>query len=156
MGATHSFVSTKRVKKLNLKVSVMNGTMVIDTPTNVSVTNSLLCVNFPLTIYSRVFGIDLVCLPISKLNVILGMNRLKFNHVHINFFDKTVMFPEIGESGELVFIYANKVEEFLKDEARVFVMFSFLRIDNEAVIVELLVVCNSLKVFPYDISELPP
>lgn len=62
------------MKRLNLEVSAVNGSMVIDTPTNDSVTTSLVCLNYPLTIYGRDFGIDLICLPLSQLDVILGMN----------------------------------------------------------------------------------
>ena len=62
------------MKRLNLEVSAVNGSMVIDTPTNGSVTTSLVCLNYPLTIYGRDFGIDLICLPLSQLDVILGMN----------------------------------------------------------------------------------
>lgn len=62
-GATHSFISAECVLRLNFKVSA-----------NDSVTTLLVCLNFPLTIYGRDFGIDLVCLPLSQLNVILGMN----------------------------------------------------------------------------------
>lgn len=74
----------------------MSGSMVIDTPTNGLVTNLLvcMCVNCPLIIYSRDFGIELVHFRLSKLDVILGMNWLEFNHVHINCFDKSVKFLE--------------------------------------------------------------
>lgn len=52
----------------------------------------------PLIIYDRDFGIDLVCLPLSQLDVILGMNWLEFNHVHINYFNKLVKFLKYEES----------------------------------------------------------
>ena len=37
---------------------------------------------------------DLVCLPLEQLDIILGMNWLEFNQVHINCFAKTIIFPE--------------------------------------------------------------
>lgn len=61
------FISSKCVKRLNFEVSAMNGSMVIDIPDNGSVTTLLVRVNFPLTIYGRDFGIDLVCFPLSQL-----------------------------------------------------------------------------------------
>lgn len=61
MGVMHSFISDEYVKRLNLEVSVMKGSMVIYTPTNDSVTTLLVCSNCPLIIYGRDFGIDLVC-----------------------------------------------------------------------------------------------
>ena len=45
------------------------------------------------------------------------MNWLEFNLVHINCFPKTVMFPEVGGDGELMFISSKQVEEFLKEDA---------------------------------------
>lgn len=62
------------MKRLNLIVSPMGEGMIIYTSTNGSVTTYSVCLNFPLTIYGRNFGIDLVCLPLSQLDVILGMN----------------------------------------------------------------------------------
>lgn len=63
--------------------------MVIDTLTNGSGSTLWVCLNFLLTIYGKNFGIDLVCLPLSQLDVILVMNWLEFNHVHIKCFDKS-------------------------------------------------------------------
>lgn len=48
------------MKRLNLEVSIMNGTMVNDTLTNGLVTISLVYLNYPLTIYGKDFGIYLV------------------------------------------------------------------------------------------------
>lgn len=64
--ATYSFISTGCVKKLDLVVSSMNGSMVIDTPVSGSVTTSLVCLNCPLTIYGRDFGIDLVFFTVES------------------------------------------------------------------------------------------
>lgn len=72
--------------RLNLEVSAMNGSIVIDTQANGSVTTSLVCLNCPLTIYGRYFGINLVSFHLSQLDVILGMNWLEFNRVFIKFF----------------------------------------------------------------------
>ncbi|KAK2409540.1 cleavage and polyadenylation specificity factor subunit [Trifolium repens] len=64
-GATHSFISFKCVKSLNLETSVMSRCMVIETPASDSVTTKLVCVNCPVTIFGRQFGMDLVCIPIT-------------------------------------------------------------------------------------------
>lgn len=55
------------------------------------------------------------------------MNWLKFNHVHINCFDKFVMFPEFKEGDDMIFMSAKKVEESLKDDARVGMIFASLK-----------------------------
>lgn len=67
-----------------------------------------------------------------------------------------MLFPEFEEEEGSRFISANQVEKFLKDESQVFYMFSSLKVETEAVIVDLPVVCKFYDVFPYDISDLPP
>lgn len=95
-------------------VSSMKGNMVIDTLANGLVITSLVFLNCPLSICSKYFRVDLICLPLSQLYVILGLIWLEFNHVHMNYFDKTVLFSELGKSKYLKFIYANQVELSLK------------------------------------------
>lgn len=68
----------------------MNGSMITDTPSSRSVTTSIVCLNYIVTIFWSDFRMDLVCLPLSQLEIILGMNRLEFNHLFINYFDKLV------------------------------------------------------------------
>lgn len=53
---------------------------------------------------------DVVYLQLSQLDVILGMNWLEFNCVHINCFSNTVMFPEMEGDGELMFVSTKQVE----------------------------------------------
>lgn len=94
----------------------------------------------------------LICLPICQLDVILGMNWLEFNHVHINYFDKTVLFPEFEKGKYSRFIFANQVDMSLKQEDQVLVMFS-LKVEDKAEIVNL-VVCEFSDIFPNDIGDL--
>ncbi|XP_050892992.1 uncharacterized protein LOC127098435 [Lathyrus oleraceus] len=98
---THSFVSLDCAEKLGLKLSSTNESMIIDTPTIGLVLTLWVCLNYPLTIYGKSFGMDLVCLCLRNLDVILGMNRLELNHVYINYVTKTMSFPEFDTSDEL-------------------------------------------------------
>lgn len=98
MDVAHSFIFVACVLRLKLEVSTMNGSMVIDTLASGSVTISLVCLNWPVTIFGWNFGVDLVTLPLSQLDVILEMNWLEFNHVFINCFDKLVKFLDSVES----------------------------------------------------------
>lgn len=93
----------------------MVDSMVTDTPANGSMTTIIVCLNCPMSMYGNNFGVDLICLPLIQLDVILDMNQLDFDHVHINCFDKTVMFPEPEESADLRFISSRQVETFLKE-----------------------------------------
>lgn len=56
------FISLDYAKRLDLNLSFMVGSVVIDTPDNGSLTTSLVCLKCPLTIYGKSFSMDLVCL----------------------------------------------------------------------------------------------
>lgn len=155
-GVTRSFISVKCVKRLNLVVSIMNGSMVIDTSTNGSMTTSLVCLNFHLTVYGKEFDIDLVYVPLSHIDVIPGMNWLEFNRVHIIRYDKSMLFLDFVEEEYSKFISASQGEEFLKYEAHVFAMFASLKVESKAEIVYLPVVCEFPDVFLDDITDIPP
>jgi len=72
--ATHSFISYLCVGKLKLYVSSLNKDMVVETPTSGSMLTSNVCLDCPMEISSRTFLIDLICLPLSQIDVILGMD----------------------------------------------------------------------------------
>lgn len=101
-GASHCFIAADCVKRLNLVLSFMSGEMVVETPASGSVTTSLVCLKCPLSIYDRDFVVDLICLPLSGMDVILGMNWLEYNYVHINCYRKSVRFstPEECDVGD--------------------------------------------------------
>nr|KYP34014.1 hypothetical protein KK1_045084 [Cajanus cajan] len=80
-GATHSFISYTCVSKLKLPVSSLSFELIVETPTSGSVFTSDVCLKCPLSIDGRNFMVDLICLPLSHLDVILGMNWLSSNHV---------------------------------------------------------------------------
>ncbi|XP_058726457.1 uncharacterized protein LOC131597808 [Vicia villosa] len=90
--ATHSFISLDCATMLGLKLSYMDGSMVIDTHANGSITTTFVCKGCPLTIFDKSFVMDLVCLPLHQIDAILGINWLEFNYVHINCYNKTLSF----------------------------------------------------------------
>ncbi|XP_050878125.1 uncharacterized protein LOC127081941 [Lathyrus oleraceus] len=130
--------------------------MVIETPAKGSVTTTSVCLNCPLIIFDKGFGIDLIFLPLENLDVILGMNWLEFNHVHINCYNKSVRFLTLGEEEEVDFLSTRELNELLEEEARVFVLFTALSAMSQMAIDELQVVQDFLKVFLDDISDVPP
>ncbi|XP_050897967.1 uncharacterized protein LOC127104864 [Lathyrus oleraceus] len=142
--ATYSFISLDYVESLGLKLPAMVGIMVIDTPTNGPVASSWVCLNFPLTIYGKSFGMDLVFLPWNQIDVILRMNWLEFNHIHINYFDKSMSFSEFDASDDL-----------MKDEAEVFMILSSMKDESKSMIGKLPVVCDFPEVFLDDINDFP-
>ena len=107
-------------------------------------------------ISSRTFLIDLICLHLSQIDVILGMDCLSFNHVLLKYFDKTGVFDDSGVSKDRMFIFANQVVTSLKKDAQVYMILSNLEIKTKVSIGDLLVVREFPEVFPEDISGLPP
>ena len=55
-------------------------------------------------ISGRTFLIDPICLPLSEIDVILGMDWLSSNHVLLNYFDKIVVLDDSGISKDRMFI----------------------------------------------------
>ncbi|XP_058733088.1 uncharacterized protein LOC131604680 [Vicia villosa] len=104
----------------------------------------------------RFFGVNLICLPLRDLDVILGINWLEFNHVHIICYNKYVRFVFPIEEEEMGLLSARKMEEVLQDEAQVFALFAYLSAESQAVIDEFSIVHDFLDVFLDDVSDVPP
>ncbi|XP_050908397.1 uncharacterized protein LOC127122025 [Lathyrus oleraceus] len=101
--------------KLGLIVSSMNGEMVIKTLVKGSMTTTSVCLTCPLLIFDKDFDIDLICLPLENLDVILRMNWLEFNHVHINCYNKSVWFITPGEEEKVVWDFLEVFPDDISD-----------------------------------------
>ncbi|RZB86561.1 Transposon Ty3-G Gag-Pol polyprotein [Glycine soja] len=106
----------------------------------------------PLKISGRTFLIDLICLPLSLIDVILSMDWLSSNHVLLNCFDKSVVFDDSGVSKDMMFISANQVVTSLKEDAQVYMILSSLEIETKVSMCDLPVAREFPEVFPEDIS----
>ncbi|CAJ2672989.1 unnamed protein product [Trifolium pratense] len=153
-GATHSFISLDCAKRLSIPLTDMMGRMEIETPANGSVITRQVCRNCPVTIFGKHFGMDLVCIPLSGMDVIFGMNWLIFNRIHINCREKAVVFPKPEENLHLM--SGKEVSEALKEHAEMFMMFASLKLEGGVKVEELPIVCEFPDVFPDDISDVPP
>jgi len=110
-GATHCFIVVDCARKLGLIMSDMNGEMVVETPAKGSVTTSIVWLSCPLTMFGRDFEVDLVCLPLTGMDVIFGMNWLEYNRVHINCFSKTVHFSSTEEESGAEFLTTKQLKQ---------------------------------------------
>lgn len=97
-----------------------------------------------------------MCLPLSQLDVILRMNCLEFNLVFINCFDKSMKFLESEESTDSSFVTVRHVEMSLRESAQVLMVLASLSGGSDRMITDIHMVCDFTKVFPDDISDLPP
>ena len=154
--ATHSFISCSCIEKLKLYVYSLNKYLVVETLTSSSMLTYNVCLNCSVEISGGTFLIDLICFPLSQIDVILGMDWLYSTHVLLNCFDKTMMFDYSGVSKDEMFISANQVLTSLKEDSQVYMILPNLDVETKVSMCDLPIVIEFLEVFPKDVSSLPP
>ena len=92
-GVTHFFVSHDYVDRLGLPVSGLLYMLVMSTTIGKPVKTCHCCLKCCFQIDDRSFVADLVCWPLSGLDLILGMDLLSANHTVINCFKKSIVLP---------------------------------------------------------------
>ena len=95
LGASHSFISHRCVSTLQLPVSELPYDLLVSIPINKPIKTSQVCVSVSLRTEGRTFVANLICLPLSRLDIILGMVWLSANHVMLSCSEKTIVFPSV-------------------------------------------------------------
>jgi len=150
--ATHLFISNYCVQHLNMSTCFLKASLVVSTPTNDFVITDRVCLDCPLFIENRKFLVNLICLSLSQLDVILGMDWLSSNQVLLNCVEKLVIFPN---SENLLKSPTNSKSEPLMNEIQGYLL-SSMEIKEEVELKSITIVQNFPKVFPNDIPGLPP
>ncbi|XP_050876119.1 uncharacterized protein LOC127079795 [Lathyrus oleraceus] len=130
--------------------------MIVEVPAKGTVSTYRACKSCPLSIFGKDFVVDLVCFPLVGLDVVLGMDWLKSNYVHINCYNNTVRFSSAEEEGRIELLSKKQLKEFIEEDALVFLLMASLSMESQAVIADLPVVCNFPEVFPDEIPSAPP
>ncbi|XP_058732938.1 uncharacterized protein LOC131604522 [Vicia villosa] len=73
-GASHSFISPQCVQRLGLEAVPLDSPMVVGTTVDGNVETSWKCDDCVVTVDDRVFLVDLICLPLKRVDVVLGMD----------------------------------------------------------------------------------
>nr|KYP32923.1 hypothetical protein KK1_046284 [Cajanus cajan] len=152
-GATHSFISNDCVQHLQLPVSSLENNLIVLTPTNKSVIANKVCLDCLIFIGDRKFLVNLICLPLSQLDVILGMDWLSSNHVFLNCAEKSVMF---SDSKDLSISLSKSISKFSWGKVQGYLILSSMEANEEVDLKNIAVVQNFPEVFPNDIPGLPP
>ena len=126
----------------------------MDTPASGSVTTSLVCAKCPVNFGSFDFELDLVCLLFKHRDVIYGMHWILSFGVNINYLTNSITFSKPLDEVSGKFLTAKYVQNYLDDEASVFMMFASLKESGEKGVRDLMVVQEFPDVFPDDITEL--
>ena len=73
-GASHSFIAHSCMTALQIPIFELPYDLIVSTPTNEPIRTSHVYMNVPLLIEGRVFVTSLICLPLSGLDIIQGMD----------------------------------------------------------------------------------
>ncbi|XP_027941223.1 uncharacterized protein LOC114195022 [Vigna unguiculata] len=90
----HYFISDACVAKLSLGRRDLDCELLVSTLSSGQVATSLVYVRCVIEVASRIFKVNLVCLPLEGLDVILGMDWLSNNHIMIDYGRRSLVFPE--------------------------------------------------------------
>ncbi|XP_058775799.1 uncharacterized protein LOC131650075 [Vicia villosa] len=93
-GRVYTLDSRKAKGNNNLIAATpLSNPMIISSATDDTVEARLICKDCSVSFNGRDFPIDLICLPLKKLDVILGMDWLSLNSVYIGCKEKAIFIP---------------------------------------------------------------
>ncbi|XP_057443841.1 uncharacterized protein LOC130735996 [Lotus japonicus] len=155
-GATHSFIAIDLVRRLRLSTQSLSREFTVVTPTGITVNTSVVCVDCPLLIQDKTFVVNLVCLPLSHIDIILGMDWLFANHVLLDCHHKFVVFGSDQVQNDTRLFPANQVKASMKRGEQVYMLLCSLEGEGGNKLQSIPVVEDFPEVFPEDIPGLPP
>ncbi|XP_058776820.1 uncharacterized protein LOC131651171 [Vicia villosa] len=158
-GVTHSFVSYHCVRRLGFETSLLPNPMIISSATDDVVEAREICRDYVI-FNGRRFLIDLICLPLKKIDVVLGMDWLSANSVYIGCKEKAIFIPaEETTSTEaierLLEDTVNMINYLFAQEKSFLLVLTSDSKDKKSVL-EIPVVCEFSDVFPEDVTSIPP
>ncbi|XP_027351230.1 uncharacterized protein LOC113862339 [Abrus precatorius] len=152
-GATYSFISVDCMRCLELPLSELSCDVIVSTSMGKPVATSFVCLGCPVMVHGRSFSIDLICLPLSQLDIILGMDWLSSNHVLLDCKEKILIFgTKVSESARL--LSPDPLGNVMS--AKAFMVLFLIETENEMKPEYILVVRDFLQVFLDDVIKLPP
>ncbi|XP_016168790.1 uncharacterized protein LOC107611368 [Arachis ipaensis] len=101
-GATHSFIAFEKTDELGLKIVILGYDLKVYNATHEAMVTRLGCPQVPFRIQQREFVHDLICLPMTSLDLILGLDWLSKNHVLLKCSEKSVCFMPEDTEGPVV------------------------------------------------------
>ncbi|XP_050878483.1 uncharacterized protein LOC127082290 [Lathyrus oleraceus] len=124
------------------------------------VETSLICENCSLSVNGRIFQIDLICLPLKKVDVVLGMDWISANSVFIGCEEKLISIPssEATPKDVLTTIMEDTVGmvNFLFEKEKSVLLVLTKEPSDNLNVTQIPIVCEFPEVFPEDVTSLPP
>ncbi|XP_054808665.1 uncharacterized protein LOC129310774 [Prosopis cineraria] len=150
--ATHSFISNECVEKLKLLVIELPVLMNVSMPVGASVKTNHAYLKVEMRFGNRIILIDLVCLPILRIDVIGGMDWLSTNRAILDCEKKTISLlvcnATLAVFEDTTFIVNPEIPTFLSATQ--------IKREYDGTFNEIEVVSEFLEVFANEMSGLPP
>nr|KYP53093.1 hypothetical protein KK1_024913 [Cajanus cajan] len=137
-GASHSFISYACVAMLGVLVCDLGLRLLVSTLASASIVVSKLCVGCPIVVNEKKYKVNLIYLPLVDIDIILGMDWLSANRIHIDCANRRLIFPQVEDE---LLILAGQAESLLRDEAECCLLLAVLGVETEKVL-------NPLKTEP--------
>ncbi|XP_015963937.1 uncharacterized protein LOC107487751 [Arachis duranensis] len=158
-GATHSFIAFEKANELGLRIVVLGYDLKLHNATHETIVTRLGCLQVSFRVKQREFVHDLICLPMSGLDLILRLDWLSKNHVLLDFSKKSVCFMLEGSEAPVVVnnYYLNSVIVNCSGTECQGIMLLTARVSgDDKSLAQILNVCEFHEVFSDDIDEFPP
>ncbi|XP_015947606.1 uncharacterized protein LOC107472616, partial [Arachis duranensis] len=101
-GASHSFIAFEKTHELGLRMVVLGYDLKLYNATHEAMVTRIGCPQVPFRVQQREFVHDLICLPMTGLDLILGLDWLSKNHVCLDCSEKSVQFMPEGSEAPVV------------------------------------------------------
>ncbi|XP_072093104.1 transposon Tf2-1 polyprotein isoform X4 [Arachis hypogaea] len=158
-GASHSFIAFEKAHELGLRMVVLGYDLKVYNATHEATVTRIGCPQVPFRVQQRKFVHDLICLPMTGLDLILGLDWLSKNHVLLDCSEKSVQFmPEGSEAPVVVNSYYlnSMIVNCSGTECQGIMLLTAGVSGDDQSLEQIPVVCEFPDVFPDDINEFPP
>ncbi|XLU29618.1 hypothetical protein S245_065684, partial [Arachis hypogaea] len=158
-GASHTFIAFEKADELGLKVVVLRYDLKVYNATHEAMVTRLGCPQVPFRVQGHDFVHNLICLPMTGLDLILGLDWLSKNRVLLDCSAKTVYFMPEDTEGPVVVnnYYLNSMMVNCSGaECQGILLLAAGVSGDDQDLEQIPVVCEFPEVFPDDIDEFPP
>ena len=162
-GASHSFASQEFVRKNNINVIEVRRAFAVNTPTGGKVVTRTIVKDGVIEIQGRGFPINLIVLPLSRYDVILGIDWLsKYNanidcrRKHISFLNGKIIFYGSMTRSKSMRLTAMKLSDEVDDDWHYYWVYVMEGDKEIPKLSDIPIVYGFLNVFPEDLPGLAP
>lgn len=145
---------------LSLKSTPLSPPMVVTTAMDDIVKTPLICENCSMSVNNRVLQIDLICLPLKKVDIVLGKDWLYTNLVFIGCEDKMIIIPssEVTLKDVLTIVLEGMVGmvNYMFEKEKHVLLVLVKELSNDLKVTQIPIIYEFPEVFPKDVTSLPP